>query len=100
MSVLRKTHSGYGVSGSDGFYKQYYPAGSEYSTWEDWNGGLIHYFSEEPIVSSEEINWKETARSVVALPTFANYPLSDPDLFETWQDWVSDFNLVITRTNV
>ena len=71
------------------------PGGSAYTTWEDWNGGLIHFVSEEPIPYNIEANWKDTASNVVALATFANYPLSDPELFDTWQDWVDNFNQII-----
>lgn len=70
--------------------------GPEYSTWADWNGNLVHYFGEEtiPYIPDEE-HWQEVARNVVQLPTFMNYATPDPDVFDTWQEWVSSFIEVV-----
>lgn len=56
--------------------------------WEDWNGSMLEYFSQEPIPYVTEENWRDFALSMTGTPTFANYALPGPDGFERWQDWV------------
>lgn len=63
----------------------------DYSTWEDWNGNVLHYFGEEPIVYTNEENWQQTAYSLMGLSTFMNYAISDPAGFEDWREWVKQF---------
>lgn len=66
--------------------------GPENTTWADWNGNLVHYFSEETIPYTEdETQWQEVARNVMQLPTFVNYATPDPDTYQAWQNWVLDF---------
>lgn len=75
--------------------QSFFPFTSEYTSWEDWNGNLIHFYSEEPIAYNTEQSWKETARALSGLPTFLAYPVSNPDLFENWQSWVEDFTTIV-----
>jgi hypothetical protein len=65
--------------------------GPEYSSWEDWNGNMLHYFGEEAIMYSSEDNWQQVAYNIMSLSTFSNYAISDPAEFEDWKDWVYSF---------
>ena len=75
--------------------QQFFPYVPQHISWEDWNGALIHYFSEEPIAYNKETHWKLTAKSVEGLATFANYPVPDPDEYDHWQDWALQFTEII-----
>lgn len=69
------------------------PAGSD---WQTWNGNLVMFYSEELIpYVIDELEWKFVAKNVSQLPTFISYPVPDPDLYENWQDWASEFTLII-----
>ena len=69
---------------------------AENSTWQDWNGALLHFFGEEPIpYMPDEADWQQVALNVVQLPTFIVYSPPDPTEFETWQDWVNAFTTVV-----
>lgn len=69
------------------------PAGSD---WQSWNGNLVMFFSEELIpYTTNELEWKFVAKNVSQLPTFIAYPVPDPDLYDNWQDWASEFTLII-----
>ena len=76
-------------------FEQFFPFGSDYSSWEDWNGNLIIWYGQETIAYNTEENWKDTANNVAQLPTFSAYPVPDPDLFENWQDWANQFTQII-----
>lgn len=69
------------------------PAGSD---WQTWNGNLVMFFSEEliPYVTDEK-EWKFVAKNISQLPTFIVYPVPDPELYANWQDWASEFTLII-----
>ena len=70
--------------------------GTEGSTWESWNGSLVHYFGEEPIpYMAEEDNWRDVASTVVSLPTFVSYAPPDPADYITWQSWANDFIVAV-----
>jgi hypothetical protein len=73
----------------------FFPFNPMHSTWEDWNGNLIMFYSEQPIPYNVEDNWKETAKNLVQLPTFLLCPVPDPDLYEDWQDWADEFTLIV-----
>lgn len=64
-------------------------------SWEDWNGNLIAWYSEEAIPFHPEEEWKQTGRFVAQTAAFSAYPVSDPDLFKNWQDWALDFTQII-----
>jgi hypothetical protein len=75
--------------------EQFFPFSPEYSSWEDWNGNLVMWYGEETIPHTSENNWKSTAKNIAELPTFASYPVSDPGVFSTWQEWAEDFTQII-----
>jgi hypothetical protein len=66
-----------------------------YSTWDDWNGNLMHYFGDQlfPVVS--ELNWKEVAQAVAANAVFQKYAVQGPEEFPTWQAWANSLVLSI-----
>jgi hypothetical protein len=68
------------------------PAGSD---WQSWNGNLVMFYGQEPIPYMPEDDWKIVAKNVSQLPTFSAYPVPDPDLYAQWQDWASEFTLII-----
>lgn len=69
------------------------PSGME---WENWNGNLAMFYSEEPIpYVTNENDWKMVAKNVSQLPTFEVFPVPDPDLYANWQDWAFEFTLII-----
>jgi len=76
-------------------FQRFFPFIPTNMSWEDWNGNLAMYYSEELIPYNDEENWLETARNVAQLPTFSVYPVPDPTLFKEWQDWASEFTLII-----
>jgi hypothetical protein len=74
----------------------FFPFIPEGSDWQTWNGNLIMFFSEEPIPYVEDDEqWRIVAKNVSQLPTFLVYPVPDPDLYQTWQPWASEFTLII-----
>ena len=76
-------------------FQQFFPFIPTNMSWEDWNGNLAIYYSQELIPYNTEENWLETARNVAQLPTFSVYPVPDPTLFANWQDWAKEFTLII-----
>jgi len=76
-------------------FQRFFPFIPTNMSWEDWNGNLAIYYSEEPIPYTSEADWLETARNVSQLPSFSVYPVPDPTLFATWQDWANEFTLII-----
>lgn len=75
--------------------QKFFPFSPILSDWESWNGNLIMFYGEEPIPYNTEENWRQTASSVAQLATFGVYPVPDPNQFENWQDWASEFGQVI-----
>jgi hypothetical protein len=74
----------------------FFPFIPEGSDWQTWNGNLVMFYSEELIpYTIDELDWKFVAKNVSQLPTFNTYPVPDPELFENWQDWASEFTLII-----
>jgi hypothetical protein len=65
------------------------PFSPNYMSFEDWNGNFVQWYGREPLPINTEENWKDTAYQIMALPTFAVYPVPSPDGFETWQDWAN-----------
>lgn len=59
------------------------------STWEGWNGNMLHYFGQEPLPYLPEEQWRDFAMTMIGLPTFSAFGLPGPDSYESWQDWVS-----------
>lgn len=59
--------------------------------WEEWNGGLLHYFGEEPIPYVPETEWTNLANSLRLLNTFSVYNVPGPEEFTEWRDWAAAF---------
>lgn len=74
----------------------FFPFIPEGSDWQTWNGNLVMFYSEEliPYVIDEK-EWKFVAKNVSQLPAFMSYPVPDPELYANWQDWASEFTLII-----
>jgi hypothetical protein len=64
-------------------------------TWENWNGSFLHYFSEEPVMYDTEENWKLVAKNISQLTTFESYPVPDPEIFKTWQEWATALSFIL-----
>jgi hypothetical protein len=75
--------------------QQFFPFSPDYSTWEDWNGNILHYFGEQPIPVLPEDRWQEVAKSIISTPFFGVYAIPDPLSYETWQEWAEQFTLVL-----
>lgn len=76
--------------------QNFFPFNPTNMSWSDWNGNLVMYYSEQPIpYTPDELDWKLTAKNVAQLPNFSVYPVPDPDLFDSWQNWASEFTLII-----
>ncbi len=75
--------------------QQFFPFTPDYMSWDDWNGNMVIFFEEESIPVNDEINWKKTAAALGMLPTFQSYPIPDPELFATWQDWANEFTTML-----
>lgn len=80
-------------------FQQFFPFIPDYMSWEDWNGNLILYYSQEPVPYSEELLWQGTAKNIAELPTFAAYPVPDPDQYSDWQSWAKDFTEIINGSS-
>lgn len=75
--------------------QNFFPVTPENTTWENWNGSVLHYFGEQPIPYLPETEWQTVARNLTQLPTFENYPVPAPDTYANWQDWAKEFTLII-----
>lgn len=76
-------------------FQDVFPFLPQYMTWEEWNGNLLIFYSQEPIPCYPEADWKLVASNVAQLPTFMVYPVPDPEKFNNWQDWVTEFTLIV-----
>jgi len=74
---------------------QFFPFTPDYMSWEDWNGNLLGFYSEEPIPYTSEEGWMIVASNMAQLPIFAKYPIPDPDGYENWQTWANDFTMIV-----
>ena len=83
------------MSGLKNSIQQFFPFSPDYSTWDDWNGNLVTFYSQEAIEVNTEEDWKQTAASVANTPTFAAYPVMDGSDFNDWQSWASEFTLTV-----
>lgn len=66
-----------------------------FSSWEDWNGQVIHYFGEQQFPVVLEENWQELARAISVSPLFDEYGVPRPETFERWQDWATALTSLI-----
>ena len=71
--------------------RQSIPFNPRSMSWDEWNGGLIHYFGEEPIPFTTEEDWATLANSLILLPTFATYGAPEINQFSDWREWASAF---------
>jgi len=76
-------------------FQQFFPYVPMYSSWEDWNGNVAIFYDQELIPIVDETHWKEAAKDIVELSTFASYPVPRPERYETWQQWALDFTEMI-----
>ena len=74
---------------------KFFPYVPHYSSWEDFNGNLIMSYGAEPTAYTTEDKWHETANSLAQTPAFSGYPVPDPSLYSNWQDWASEFVLIV-----
>ena len=58
-----------------------------YSTWDDWNGNMIHYFTEQQFPFVSEPDWKLLASAIALNPVFDKYSVPSPDMFNDWREW-------------
>jgi hypothetical protein len=75
--------------------QDFFPFNPSNMSWENWNGNLIMYFGAQPIPYTGESDWKVTAKNVSQLPNFSVYPVPDPDLFDKWEEWATQFTMII-----
>jgi hypothetical protein len=75
--------------------QQFFPFSPEYSTWDDWNGNLLHFYGEQPIPVLPEDQWQEVAKNVIEIPFFSAYAVPDPLSYETWHEWAEEFTLTV-----
>jgi hypothetical protein len=68
---------------------------AEDTTWENWNGSMLHYFGEEPLPYVAEENWPSFANSMSSLSTFSVYALPGPDSYTDWRDWAEAVILIV-----
>jgi hypothetical protein len=80
---------------SDLRFQKFFPVLPDYMSWDDWNGNLAIYYGQKNIKFSPEENWREGAMNIVNLESFSSYPVPNPDLYGTWQDWAREFTLII-----
>lgn len=73
----------------------FFPCVPDYMSWEDWNGNLAIYYGSELITFAPEDDWKVAASDIAELPTFAVYPVPQPDTYDDWQSWARDFTEAI-----
>jgi hypothetical protein len=76
-------------------FQNVFPFNPAYSSWDNFNGNLVMYYGQEPIPYHDEANWQITAKNIAQLPTFSNYIVPDPGIFNNWQDWASEFVLIV-----
>jgi hypothetical protein len=74
---------------------EYFAYSPDYSSWEDFNGNLLIAYGYEPLPIHSEENWRQTARALEQMTTFALYPIPNPDTYAKWQDWAKEFALII-----
>jgi hypothetical protein len=69
-------------------------------SWDDWNGNLAIYYSQEHIMFRPEAEWKEVAQNMCNTQSFSIFPLPDPSNYENWQDWAKEFTLIVNQKPV
>jgi hypothetical protein len=59
----------------------------DYSTWDEWNGNLVHYYAEQGFPVLPEDQWMDVARAVCYNAVFDRYSVPSPETFTSWQNW-------------
>lgn len=67
----------------------------DYSSWEDWNGQVLHYFGEQQFPYLPEEEWRTVARAITLNPVFDTFGVPSPDNFETWRDWANALTITV-----
>ena len=75
--------------------QEFFPFIPDYMDWESWNGNVIVWYGQENIPFHPEEEWQITAKCLAESPTFSTYPVPDPELFASWQDWANEFTLIV-----
>lgn len=75
--------------------QEFFPFNPNGMSWENWNGNLVMYFAAQPIPYNSEEDWKITAKNVAQLPNFSVYPVPDPELFDKWDEWATQFTMIL-----
>jgi len=78
---------------------QFFPCTTQHMSWDDWNGNLAIYYSQEHIMFQPEENWRQAAQHMASLATFQPFPLPNPEAYENWQDWANEFTLIVNKPN-
>lgn len=65
------------------------------SDWQTFNGNLIMYYGQNPIPITSEDDWTITAKNIAQTPSFMQYNIPGPEIFDSWQDWASQFIILI-----
>lgn len=61
----------------------------DFCSWDEWNGQLVHYFSEQQFPVLPEKQWTEVALAVTNNPVFDRYSIPDPGGYTIWQEWAN-----------
>jgi len=83
------------ISSTTKKFQKYFPFLPQHSSWEDFNGNLIMYYGQELIPYTTEDDWQHTANGMAQSATFSSYPLPNPAVYNTWQDWAAEFVLIV-----
>lgn len=61
-----------------------------YQTFESWGSLMVEqYAAQQLAVPTEDTDWKQWARGLLAIDVFTNEASPDPDAFENWYDWAA-----------
>lgn len=63
----------------------------DFSSWDDWNGNLLHYFGAQQFPYLPENQWRDVAFAVSLNPVFDTFGVPLPDSFQDWKDWARAF---------
>jgi hypothetical protein len=75
--------------------QQLFPFLPGYSTWEEFNGNLVMFYSQNNISFNDEANWDITAREIAQSPAFQRFGTPDPQTYDNWEDWALEFNNLV-----
>lgn len=59
----------------------------DYSTWDDWNGNLVHFYGEQAFPVLPEEQWREVAQAVTVNAVFDKFGIPSPFDFQDWREW-------------